>query len=132
MERETNQRKQILEVISNCYTHPNIKELSMLVKEKYPSIGQATVYRTVNKLVKDGIVTRIDCSTGTYYDFNNNHYHFRCLHCGKISDIYLSDDVINKILSNVSSNKIIKVNLVLEGICEECSKGELNESKQSC
>ena len=99
------------------------------VKEKYPSIGQATVYRTVNKLVKDGIVTRIDCSTGTYYDFNSNHYHFRCLHCGKISDIYLSDDVINKILSNVSSNKIIKVNLVLEGICEECSKGDYNGFK---
>ena len=59
MERRTVQRQQIIEVLKNNYNHPTIKELCELVSDK--NIGQATVYGTVNALVNDDGITRIDC-----------------------------------------------------------------------
>ena len=117
MERNTIQKRQILDVIMNCYTHPTIKELYELVNEKYPNIGQATVYRTINKLVQDDIVIRIDCNDGTHYDYNREHYHFYCLNCGRITDVYLNSNMVDELLSSSKLTEVKRINIVFEGIC---------------
>ena len=122
MERNTIQKRQILDVIMNCYTHPTIKELYELVNEKYPNIGQATVYRTINKLVQDDIVIRIDCNDGTHYDYNREHYHFYCLDCGRITDVYLNSNVVDELLSSSKLTEVKHINIVFEGICDNCKK----------
>ena len=122
MERNTIQKRQILDVIMNCYTHPTIKELYEVVNEKYPNIGQATVYRTINKLVQDDIVIRIDCNDGTHYDYNREHYHFYCLDCGRITDAYLNSNVVDELLSSSKLNGVKRINIVFEGICDNCKK----------
>ena len=81
MERKTVQRLEIIEVLKNNYNHPTIKELCELVSDK--NIGQATVYRTVNSLVNDDVIRRIDCPDGVHYDYRKEHYHFYCLKCNK-------------------------------------------------
>lgn len=122
MERNTIQKRQILDVIMNCYTHPTIKELYELVNEKYPNIGQATVYRTINKLVQDDIVIRIDCDDGTHYDYNREHYHFYCLDCGRITDVYLNSNMVDELLSSSMLTGVKRINIVFEGICDNCKK----------
>ena len=122
MERNTIQKRQILDVIMNCYTHPTIKELYELVNEKYPNIGQATVYRTINKLVQDDIVIRIDCNDGTHYDYNREHYHFYCLDCGRITDVYLNSNMVDELLSSSKLTEVKCINIVFEGICDNCKK----------
>lgn len=50
--RNTSQKNIILEVLKNNRSHPTAQELYTLVKEKDPTIGQATVYRNVKNLSK--------------------------------------------------------------------------------
>lgn len=122
MERKTKQREIILEIIKNCYTHPTMKELSKLVNEKYPSIGQATVYRTINKLVLDNIVVKIECNDGIHYDYNRDHFHFYCLKCKKIEDVFLNENIVDNLLSASKLASIKRINLVYEGICKSCKE----------
>mgnify|MGYP001623997897 CR=1 FL=1 len=122
MERKTRQRELILEIIKRCYTHPTIKELYSLVNNKYPDIGQATVYRTVNKLVNDDIIKRIDCPDGIHYDYRKDHYHFYCLNCNNITDVFLEKDLVDKLLLSSNLEDVKHINLVFEGICSKCKK----------
>ena len=118
MERNTVQRQEIIEVLKNSYNHPTISELYVLVSDK--NIGQATVYRTVKSLVSDDIVKRIDCPDGVHYDYRKDHYHFYCLNCGKITDVFLDTNLIDNLLSASNLNDIKHINLIFEGICDSC------------
>lgn len=120
MERNTIQRQEIIEVLKNSYNHPTIKELCELVSDK--NIGQATVYRTVKSLVSDDIIRRVECPDGIHYDYRKNHYHFYCLKCNKITDVFLDKNIIDNMLSALASNlkDVRHINLVFEGICDSC------------
>lgn len=120
MERKTVQRQEIIEVLKNNYNHPTIKELCELVSDK--NIGQATVYRTVNILVSDDIIRRIDCPDGVHYDYRKDHYHFYCLKCNKIMDVFLDNSLIDNLLLASNLTDIKHINLVFEGICDNCQK----------
>lgn len=120
MERKTVQRQEIIEVLKNNYNHPTIKELCELVSDK--NIGQATVYRTVNSLVSDDIIRRIDCPDGVHYDYRKDHYHFYCLKCNKIMDVFLDNSLIDNLLLASNLTDIKHINLVFEGICDNCQK----------
>lgn len=89
MERNTKQKEIIYEVLKDCHLHPSLPELTKLVWEKNPSIGQATVYRVMNKLVAKGEVEKIaSIDHNIRYDIAKDHYHFQCVRCGKIEDIF--------------------------------------------
>lgn len=126
MERNTRQQQQIIEILKETKSHPTIKELCDLVNSKYPNIGQATIYRTINKLVLDDKILRIACPNGIHYDYHKEHYHFYCLHCGKIIDLDLNHDFIVNLLSDKDLN-IFKVDLLLEGVCPNCSNSEVEK-----
>lgn len=126
MERNTRQQQQILEILKETKSHPTIKELCDLVNSKYPNIGQATIYRTINKLVLDDKILRIACPNGIHYDYHKEHYHFYCLRCGKIIDLDLNHDFIVNLLSDKDLN-IFKVDLLLEGVCPNCSNSEVEK-----
>ena len=118
MERNTVQRQEIIEVLKNSYNHPTIRELYELVSDK--NIGQATVYRTVNSLVSDDIIRRIDTPNGIPYDYRKDHYHFYCLKCNKIIDVFLDNNLIDNILLTSNLKDVRHINLVFEGICDSC------------
>ena len=53
--RNTKQREVIIDILSkkeNMF-HPTAQDLVRLVLESNPTIGQATVYRNINKLVEE-------------------------------------------------------------------------------
>ena len=51
--RNTKQKEIILDILKDKENmfHPSAGDLVKLVLDAYPSIGQATVYRNINKLV---------------------------------------------------------------------------------
>ena len=122
MERNTVQRQEIIEVLKTNYNHPTIKELCKLVSNK--NIGQATVYRTVKSLVNDDVIRRVECPDGIHYDYRKDHYHFYCLKCNKITDVFLDKNIIDNMLSALASNlkDVRHINLVFEGICDSCKE----------
>lgn len=96
------------------------------------SIGYATVYRQLEKLVKNSSVVKytIDNTSSACFEYvgEDNHskqftYHLKCEHCGKI--IHLSCNEIEEFENHISSHHNFKVDpakTVFYGLCENCAK----------
>lgn len=122
-ERMTKQKKIILETLENDMTHPTVQELYQKIKQKDSRIGQATVYRNVNRLVEEGKVLKLSLGNGIdHYDGHTHlHYHFYCSCCQKIYDLEKEDDYISK--RKLEEKYEIKINqekIIFEGICKGC------------
>ena len=92
----TTQRRAILDVIiENQDKHLNPEEIYDIVKVKYPEIGIATVYRTLQLLEKLDIIYRLNFDDGyNRYELNysseiHHHHHLICLKCGKVMEVKL-------------------------------------------
>lgn len=123
--RKTKQKSIIINNIINNKNHPTIKQLYLSIKEQYPSIGQATIYRTINNLYGNNQIKKIIDNDGiVHYDGDNSkHYHLKCRKCKKIVDIF--DNIDDSFLKNIEENNSIKVenyNIIFEGLCKECCK----------
>ena len=124
--RNTWQKQLILETLKKEKNHPTIADLYEKVKEVDDSVGQATVYRNVNKLVEEKKIKRIMTDSGYRYDCDcNDHYHLECLKCGNIMDIY-DERYLRLIrrLENEYSVKIENSTILFSGICDKCVKYE--------
>ena len=127
-ERNTRQKDIITDVIKKTKIHPTAKELYQMVKTIDSSIGQATVYRQLHRLLEEG---KINCVTTIdneeHYDWKTSfHAHFICNHCHRIFDIMLDEGVQTKLFYR-SPHQILSSNIVACGICKECLKEDINE-----
>lgn len=123
MERNTKQKEIIYEVLKDCHLHPSLPELTKLVWEKNPSIGQATVYRVMNKLVAKGEVEKIaSIDHNIRYDIAKDHYHFQCVRCGKIEDIFYNKTEKEEIKKLFKGRNVNTFDFVGYGMCSNCSK----------
>ncbi len=84
--------------------HLSAEDIYLLVKDKAPEIGLATVYRTLELLLELQIVEKINFGDGvSRYDlrqegFEHFHHHLVCVECGSIEEIFdnLLEDVEKK------------------------------------
>lgn len=123
--RNTRQKEIILTTLSNDKTHPTIQELLDKVQKIDSSIGQATVYRNVSRLVDEGKVLKLPLLNGeVHYDGDNSpHYHFICRKCNMIYDLF--DKSYNKTINNIEREynlKIEEATLIFRGICDKCNE----------
>lgn len=123
--RNTKQREIILSCLKekeNMF-HPTAGDLVKLILDKNPGIGQATVYRNINKLVEEGILIKIPTNDNFRYDINTHtHAHLSCKECGKVVDLF--DKNYLNIINNLESKYNVKIddsNLIFNGLCEECN-----------
>jgi len=93
--RMTRQRRLIAEVLMSEKGHLNIDELHLLVREKDPNVGHATLYRTVKLLVECGLVTSAQFGDGSarFESAVNraHHDHLICTECGRIIEFENED-----------------------------------------
>ena len=131
MQRETKQRKIILETLKEYPVHPNANQLVELIVNKYKDCSVATVFRNLKQLAKEGIIKKIDgLDNTTHFDHNiHQHYHFLCKKCGKIYDV--SDNIAPELIKKAENETgfiIEEHDIVLQGICKNCiEKGDKND-----
>ena len=122
VERNTNQKQQILDCIKALKTHPTAEQVHELVKKKIPDISLATIYRNLNKFASKGEILRIEVNKEFHYDYDlSTHQHLICEKCGCVQDIFnknLSKYATEKAKS--SEFKINSVNIMFWGICKKC------------
>jgi len=126
----TTQRQAILDVIcENHEKHLNPEEIYDIVKLKYPDIGIATVYRTLQLLEKLNIIYRVNFDDGynryelNYASENHHHHHLICLNCGKVIEVKL--DLLEALENEIEKEyafKILDHNLKFFGYCSDCQK----------
>lgn len=122
MIKHSKQRDAILEELRSRKDHPTAEELYFSLKADYPNLSLGTVYRNLNLLSEESIILKIPSDGADRFDATKeNHYHFRCMECGKISDIDFP--VIDNIENNAqkfSDGKILTHELMFVGLCKNC------------
>ncbi|MDO4218946.1 MAG: transcriptional repressor [Synergistaceae bacterium] len=123
--RSTIQKELILNTVRGLKTHVTADYVYENLANKYPSISRGTVYRNLNILCEEGLIKKVKTLYGAdYFDFSlHDHYHVKCVSCGKISDVDMEDlpDILPKI-TDKHGYDICSYNLFFEGYCPNCRK----------
>ncbi len=122
MKTLTKHRKLVLENLKSRYDHPTAKMVFDSIQEKTDKISFATIYNSLEYLVQEGLVRKLDIESGScrYDAMLEPHSHFICKSCGKIIDLPSID--ITNCVPNLENFHFTKedVSITIRGICNEC------------
>lgn len=113
--------------------HLSAEDVYLLVKEKAPEIGLATVYRTLELLSELKIVDKINFGDGvSRYDLRKEgaehfHHHLVCVECGSVEEI--EEDLLTDVETQVERDWGFQVKdhrLTFHGICKKCQVVTVN------
>ena len=97
--RYTKQREAIWNEINGSKEHRNVDEIYLTIIKSGIKVSRATLYRTIDVLVKNSLVKKIDgLDSGSLYENRldrKHHDHMICVETGKIIEFY------NKELENL-------------------------------
>lgn len=123
--RNSRQRQIIETVIRQRMDHPTAAEVCADAHQFDETISLATVYRNLNLMVEQGKLNKLHMLDGVdHFDsILDNHSHFYCKKCKKISNIKLHKSKLNRLRLEASNNiKIDNIQTIVTGICQNCSK----------
>lgn len=121
----TRQRRVILDELRKACNHPTAEELFETVRARLPRISLGTVYRNLELLSEAGEVRKIEVGGRRRYDGNveNEHYHARCIACGRIEDVASSAvTALNYRIEEVRGFTVTGHLLTFTGYCPECAR----------
>ena len=130
--RMTKQRTVILDILRKMDTHPTADEIYEKVRTKMPRISLGTVYRNLEFLCEQGMVTLLDIggSQRRYECVGEMHYHVRCLGCGKVEDLnFVLDTSLEETIKSNCDFEIIAHHLEFIGYCHMCRSNEGDPEK---
>lgn len=132
----TPQREATVRVLlENEEDHLSAEDVYLLVKEKSPEIGLATVYRTLELLSELKVVDKINFGDGvSRYDLRQEgasrfHHHLICTDCGAVEEI--QEDLLGEVEKKVERDWRFKVKdhrLTFHGICDKCQENLTEEN----
>lgn len=121
--RLTPQRLELVRMIATSDGHPNASQLFKKIKLVFPTISQATVYKTLAIFKDIGQVFEIDLHGDSHYDGKrpNPHPHLVCLDCNRIIDgeVVLDEDSVRRVV-RISGFMVLRQHITLYGLCPEC------------
>ena len=134
--RMTSARKAILDVLSQMRGHLSAEEIYMKVHAFYPSIGLASVYRTLQLLVNIGLVFKFDFGDGrARFEVverpagRDHHHHFICNNCGRVIDYsdFIAEELaflqkVEEGLARKYAFRITNHNIQFYGTCNSCTE----------
>ena len=86
--RNTHQKQMILETLVKLGSHVSASEIHKEIAKTSTDASRATVFRVLSDMADDGILLKINTTSGDCkYDITNYpHYHIVCRNCGKVAD----------------------------------------------
>lgn len=124
-ERVTKARVALIEVLAASDDHLRADDIADTLERSDATAHRATVYRTLESLVRAGIVAHVHLPHGaaTYHlvDTDRAHLHLLCRACGHIIDAApdLLDDVRAKLASSAGF-RLDPDHVALTGWCRDC------------
>jgi Fur family ferric uptake transcriptional regulator len=126
----TNERAALVREIFSTHYHFEADELLFKMKEKSLKISRATIYRTLELLVRSGMVRRVHLGEDHYhYEYvsgNSHHDHLICTTCGSVIEFH--DPALEQRQREICDRKKFTPtfhNLQILGVCDACRrKGE--------
>jgi len=120
--RSTSPRRAVAQVIANQDKHFTAEDL----REQLPSLGRATIFRSLKLLVETGVLCRVLLEDGDlHYQLSHrgHHHHLLCVECGS-SQVGCD---IEELLQQTSASHGFELSghwLEVYGRCRSCSRSE--------
>lgn len=124
--RITPQREMILEALAHSEGHQTAELLYEQVQQRTRAVNIATVYRTLDLLVEEGLACRADMQEGQVVyttTLHGPHIHLVCRICGRA--IIAPYDQIAPFQAAILAEHGFEADmqhLSLSGLCEDCQK----------
>lgn len=132
--RVTVPRQAILDVLSKAEKHLSAEDVFLEVHKRYPDIGLTTVYRTLNLLIRIGLVLKFDFGDGrARYELSSgprkekHHHHLVCTKCNRIIDYkdFIDEEEklfkkTEKLLARKYKFEITEHLVRFYGLCDKC------------
>ena len=115
--KATPQRLAILKELEKC-GHANIDEIYSNVKDIFPSISLATIYKNIIALKEENLITEVCHPKKNKFEVKKEpHAHFICKKCGFVEDI----DINNAITAELDKKYPNSTKeLYIYGVCSKC------------
>ncbi len=124
----TKQKKQLEEIIENIGdNHFTAEDVLEKIKTQGKNVGLTTVYRHLDKMVKDGVLRKYLSAAGESACYQavgscGEHFHLKCTKCGKLFHLSCKSlDIINDHVLNEHGFSIDPSKTVFFGVCKECA-----------
>src|SRR5437868_5403571 len=128
--KRSSKRDRILAVFLRQEGHVSADDLFDLVRREVAGIGRATVYRTLQWMVRAGVARKVDFGEGrsrfepSYR--HPRHFHLICTTCHSSSEFLSSD--IEALLEEIAGARqftTTQATVQIHGICEQCRTGRI-------
>jgi Fur family ferric uptake transcriptional regulator len=122
----TQQREVIAEMVFTSPDHLSVEEIEIGLRDRGERIGKATVYRTLEMLVRSGLVEEYDFGEGFkrykhLFGQSQVRQHLICTDCGKVSEV--ASDELSAQQEKIARDRgflAARYRLEIYGLCAEC------------
>lgn len=124
--RYSRQRELIYETVRMTDRHPTAEMVFHRLKPQNPRLSLGTVYRNLNLLAEEGLLTRIPLPVERYDACTDPHSHLRCEGCGGVFDLALEyDEAMDALAARIQPDAWIRRHdLIFYGLCPQCRERE--------
>ena len=122
--RQTKQRSLIWDVLTQADgQHLSVAEVETAVREGGSPLHRATIYRTLDRLVDDGLLVRTNLGPdrSTYEIAEDHHHHLVCGECGRTE--HVPHDLVRAAIARIEQQSgfdLATAQLSLHGRCRDC------------
>ena len=100
-------------------------DLLKRLRRTNPKIGRATVFRSIEKLVRKGVLDRIEFADGTHSfrlcENERHHHHLACTNCHRVIELdFCMDSDRIAAIGKQESFEIDGHSITLFGLCKFC------------
>ena len=136
----TQQREAVAQTVFSATGHLSVEDIERRLREEEERIGKATIYRTLDLLVRSKLVEEHDFGEGfKRYEHRLSrqpvHEHLICLECGEVTE-FRSEEVerVESRVTNEYGFTPARHRLEIYGLCRDCRSAgvELPTSGLSC
>ncbi len=124
----THQRNVVAAAVFGSDAHLSVDDIEGILRSDGERIGKATIYRTLDLLVKSRLVAEHDFGEG-FKRYENRlmrqsvHQHLVCTHCGSVEEFETPElAAIEARVARESGFRPIRHRLVIYGLCRECQE----------
>jgi len=132
----TQQREVVADVIFNSSDHLSVEDIELALRERGERIGKATIYRTMEILVRSGLVEEHDFGEGFkryehLFGGQPLHEHLICTNCSTVVE-FQNPDVLRIRDEAAAAHGFMPVRHRLEvyGLCSACQERGVTLSYQ--
>jgi Fur family ferric uptake transcriptional regulator len=122
----TQQREAIAETVFGSSQHLSVEDIESLLRDRGERIGKATIYRTLEMLVKSGLVEEHDFGEGFkryehLFGQKPVREHLVCTECGKVTEI-VSTELLRLQEEEARRHGFLpsRYRLQIYGLCANC------------